>query len=149
MRRIHRLGLLLMVLLATGRAWAMDPTFTALFSDKAIRGYDTVAYFVEGRAVKGDGQFSTEYQQAVWLFSSQQNLDLFVSDPQKYAPQYGGYCAYAVAQNTTASVQPELFTIHDGKLYLNYSPSINRKWLLDKERYITDADRNWPELLQK
>ena len=128
-------------------SFALDPVFTPLFSDKAIRGYDTVAYFTEGRAVEGNDQFSTQYKEATWLFSSQENLDLFLSDPEKYAPQYGGYCAYAVSKNTTASIQPELFTIVDGKLYLNYNQSINDKWQANKETFIQQADKNWPNLL--
>ena len=88
-----------------------------------------------------------ESNDATWLFSSQQNLDLFLQSPTKYAPQYGGYCAYAVAKNSTASIKPELFTIHEGKLYLNYSASINDKWIANKENFIEMADKNWPSLL--
>ena len=139
--------LLLSGLLFSTTAMALDPTFTALFSKEAIRGYDTVAYFTEGKPVKGKKEFSTKYNEATWLFSSQENLDLFLSDPVKYAPQYGGYCAYAVANETTASTQPELFTIHNGKLYLNYSKSVNDTWLEDKEEFIAEADKNWPVLL--
>ena len=135
-------------LLLSANALAVDPTFTAIFSDQAIRGYDTVAYFTEGKPVEGDDKFSTEYNEATWLFSSQENLDLFKADPEKYAPQYGGYCAYAVSQNSTASIKPELFTIHDGKLYLNYNESINKKWVADKESFIVQADANWPALLE-
>ena len=126
---------------------ALEPTYTALFSSNAIKGYDTVAYFTEGAPVKGTKQFSTEYQQATWWFASQQNLDLFLQSPEQYAPQYGGYCAYAVSQNTTASTEPELFTIVDGKLYLNYSEKINQQWSANKARFILDADNNWPSLL--
>jgi len=128
---------------------AVDPVYTSTFSNNAIKGYDTVAYFTEGKAVKGNKDFSTEYLQAKWLFSSQENLDLFVANPEKYAPQYGGYCAYAVSQNTTASIKPELFTIHDGKLYLNYNKKINDDWLANKEQYINEADKNWPNVLSK
>ena len=128
-------------------AHALEPTYTAYFSSNAINGYDTVAYFTEGAPVKGKKQFSTEYQQATWWFASQQNLDLFLSDPEKYAPQYGGYCAYAVSQNTTASIEPELFTIVDDKLYLNYSEKVNQQWTADKARFIVEADKNWPKLL--
>ncbi len=146
MRLIFNKIILLSLLLTVHSAHAIDPIFTTFFSDKAIRGYDTVAYFTEGKAVEGDEKFSTEYTQATWLFSSQQNLNLFKADPEKYAPQYGGYCAYAVSQNTTASIKPELFTIHEGKLYLNYSNSVNEKWLADKENFIVDADNNWPAI---
>lgn len=135
------------LLLITTPALAVDPVYTSLFSDKAIRGYDTVAYFTEDKAVEGDDAYSMEYQGATWLFSSQENLDLFAENPEKYAPQYGGYCAYAVSQNTTASIKPELFTIVDDKLYLNYSESVNEKWLKEKENFIVDADKNWPDLV--
>jgi len=128
---------------------AVDPTFTAIFSSEAIRGYDPVAYFTEDKAVEGSDEFTFEYNQATWLFSSQQNLDLFKADPTKYAPQYGGYCAYAVSQGSTASIKPELFTIIDGKLYLNYSDSINKKWRANKDNFIVDADRNWPQILNE
>ncbi len=126
---------------------AVDPAFTAIFSSKAIRGYDPVAYFTQDKAVEGSDEFSFEYNQATWLFSSQQNLDLFKADPTKYAPQYGGYCAYAVSQGSTASIKPELFTIVGGKLYLNYSDSINNKWRANKDNFIVDADKNWPQIL--
>lgn len=141
--------LLLLLLSVSNNALALDPVYTGLFSNKAIKGYDTVAYFTQGAAVEGDDEFSTEYLGATWLFSSQENLDLFVEDPEKYAPQYGGYCAYAVSQNKTASIKPELFTIEDGKLYLNYNRKINDQWLENKKQYITDADKNWPGLLEE
>ena len=136
-------------LLVSNAAWAVDPVYTGLFSNKAIKGYDTVAYFTEGKPVEGSTEFSFEYKEAIWLFSSQENLDLFKEDPQKYEPQYGGYCAFAVAKGTTASIKPELFTINDGKLYLNYSKKINDQWLDDKENFIKSADKNWPEVLAK
>jgi len=144
--------LILQILLATSLltsffAYSLEPTFTSVFSDNAIKGYDTVAYFTQGEAVKGNKKYSTDYNGARWLFSSNENLVLFKEDPEKYAPQYGGYCAYAVAQNTTASIKPELFTIVGDKLYLNYSKSINEKWRKDKQQFITAADGNWPSLL--
>jgi len=148
---MHRIFKIIVVFLSVWsfNTLAIDPTYTGFFSSNAIKGYDTVAYFTEGKAVKGDKSYEAEYQEATWLFSSQQNLDLFVANPEKYAPQYGGYCAYAVAQNTTASIKPELFTIHDGKLYLNYNEKFNDKWLEDMEIYIADGDKNWPGILAK
>lgn len=137
----------LLMLSSISSAWAIDPVFTAFLSDKAIRGYDTVAYFTENKAVAGKAEHATEYMGATWLFASQEHLDLFLAEPEKYAPQYGGYCAYAVAQNSTASIKPELFTIVDGKLYLNYSASINEKWLKNRASFITQADKNWPQLV--
>ncbi|MEO0368244.1 MAG: YHS domain-containing (seleno)protein [Pseudomonadota bacterium] len=135
------------MLLVSFSAAALEPIYTSLFSNNAIRGYDTVAYFTQNQAVEGDKAFSYEYKGATWLFSSQENLDLFKAEPQKYEPQYGGYCAYAVSKNSTASIEPEQFTIHNGKLYLNYNKSVNEKWLADKDAFITAADENWPGLL--
>ena len=147
MNYIVKMLLLAITVLWSANAVAIDPIYTSTFSDNAIRGYDTVAYFTQGKAVEGNKEFSTQYKEATWLFSSQQHLDLFLADPAKYEPQYGGYCAYAVSQNTTASIKPELFTIHNDKLYLNYNKSINEKWLADKEKFIVQADSNWPSLL--
>ena len=147
MKQIFISLILTIMVVASSSVMAVDPTYTALFSSEAIKGYDTVAYFTEGKPVKGDGKYSTEYNEATWLFSSQENLDLFLANPEKYAPQYGGYCAYAVSQNKTASIKPELFTIVDGKLYLNYNASINDKWRANKANFIVEADKNWPGLL--
>lgn len=149
MNIIFRKIVLVSLLSISLSAQALDPIYTGFFSDKAIKGFDTVAYFTEGNAVEGDEQYAIEYMQATWLFSSQQNLELFKADPEKYAPQYGGYCAYAVSQNTTAPIKPELFTIHEGKLYLNFNKGVNKKWLKNKEDFIVDADKNWPALSQE
>jgi len=92
----------------------------------AIKGYDPVAYFTESAAVKGDEAYSYEWNHGLWLFSSNANRELFEEDPEKYAPQYGGYCAYAVAKGKFAKVDPEKWTVLDGKLYLNYNKRINR-----------------------
>ena len=145
MTTLYRALLIFVVLAAP--AHAVDPVYTSFFSNTAIKGYDPVAYFTNGAPTKGSDEFSLEYQGATWLFATQENLTLFSNNPEKYAPQYGGYCAYAVSQNTTASIQPELFTIHDGKLYLNYSESVNEKWLESREQYIEKADQYWPAIL--
>jgi YHS domain-containing protein len=130
-----------------GVAAAKDPVYTGLFSNLAIDGYDTVAYFTEGRPVKGNARYATEYQGAEWRFSSQQNLDAFLADPEAYAPRFGGYCAYAVAQGETASAEPDLWTIHDGRLYLNFSRRVNETWRANREEFIEQANRNWPAVL--
>lgn len=149
MFKVFKTAIVLITATMSIQAFALDPTYTALFSDKAIKGYDTVAYFTESKPVEGKSEFSTEYNEATWLFSSQENLDLFKANPEKYAPQYGGYCAYAVSKGSTASIRPELFTIHEGKLYLNYNESINDKWSENKQAFISEADKNWPELISK
>ena len=113
----------------------------------AIRGYDTVAYFTEGKPVKGTDDFTTEWKGATWKFSSEENKDLFVADPDKYAPQYGGYCAYGVAVDNLVKIEPELWTIKDGKLYLNYNDDFNNKWKKDIPGYIKTADAKFEKLL--
>ncbi len=141
--------LLTFFLVFSSHTFAIDEIYTGIFSSAAIKGYDTVAYFTENKAVKGSKKYTYQWKSTQWRFSSQENLALFKSDPEKYAPQYGGYCAYAVSQNTTASIEPDLFTIVDGKLYLNYNKKINDKWLGNKENYIVDADKYWPGILNK
>ncbi len=131
----------------TQPALALEPVYTGFFSNVAIKGYDPVAYFTDNAARVGDESFNHEYMGATWHFVSAENRDLFAANPQRYAPQYGGYCAYAVSQNATASVQPDLFTIVDGKLYLNYNESVNDKWRANKVEFIELADKNWPTLL--
>ncbi|WP_299735275.1 YHS domain-containing (seleno)protein [uncultured Endozoicomonas sp.] len=126
---------------------AEDIIHTGFFSDLAVSGYDTVAYFTENKPVKGRQKFSTYYMGAKWLFNSQNHLDLFIVDPEKYAPQYGGYCAWAVSQGTTASTDPEQWHIVSGKLYLNYDRSVQKKWLANKASFIRQADNNWPSVL--
>ena len=115
----------------------------------AINGYDTVAYFTEGKPVKGQDGLTTEWMAAKWKFSSQANLDLFKANPDKYAPQYGGYCAYGVTQGQLVKVEPEQFTLRDGKLYLNYDADVQAKWLKDPVGYIKDADAKFSALLKK
>ncbi len=116
-------------------------------TDGAIRGYDPVAYFVLGKAVRGKAEHSSTWQGASYRFSSRENLETFESNPAKYAPQYGGYCAYAVSQGYTASIDPDAWSSVDGKLYLNYSSGVQRRWEKDIPGYISAADRNWPEVL--
>lgn len=126
-------------------ASAIDPVYTGYFNDNAISGYDAVAYFTQGKPVKGSDEFTFDYLQATWKFSSQEHLELFKQDPTAYAPQYGGYCAYAIANGDTASAEPDLWTIVDGKLYLNYSKRINARWSADIPGFIQKADKEWPK----
>lgn len=121
--------------------------YTGLFSSLAVGGYDTVAYFKQNRPVKGLAQFSMEYKGATWQFASAENLNAFRSNPTAFAPQYGGYCAWAVSQNYTASGDPNFWKIVNGKLYLNYDRSVQEKWEKDIPGFIAKADRNWPGVL--
>ena len=115
----------------------------------AIRGYDTVAYFTQGKPVEGDDKFSTDWSGATWKFSSQEHLDLFVSNPETYAPQYGGYCAYGVAQMNLVKIEPEQWTIIDNKLYLNFNAKLNKAWKKDTAGFIKTADELFEKLLQE
>jgi YHS domain-containing protein len=124
---------------------AVDAIYTGFFNNDALSGYDTVAYFTMGEPVRGSDDYIYEYMGATWKFVSQEHLDLFIANPEKYAPQYGGYCAYAVANGDTASAEPDLWTIHEGKLYLNYSSRINRRWRDNMLAFIEQADAQWPQ----
>ncbi|KQB06430.1 YHS domain-containing protein [Vibrio metoecus] len=129
---------------------AQDQIYTGIFSNKALDGYDAVAYFTENKPVKGLSQFKTEYKGAQWFFSSQQNLDSFVADPEKYAPQFGGYCAWAVSEkNDFAPGDPQYWAVEDGKLYLNYDKKIKGLWDKDRAHHIEQANKNWPTLIGK
>ncbi|HMR39322.1 MAG TPA: YHS domain-containing (seleno)protein [Ignavibacteria bacterium] len=114
-----------------------------IVSGEAIHGYDPVAYFTELKAVKGNSNFSFGYNNATWYFTSQENLDLFKSDPDKYLPQYGGYCSFAVSKGFSADSDPETFDIIDGKLYLCAEPDIKNEWLKEGKAGIEKANENW------
>lgn len=112
----------------------------------AIDGYDPVAYFTERKPVKGTPEFRAEFQGATFQFASADHRDRFAADPEKFAPQYGGYCAYGMAKGYKAAIDPEAFTVVHGKLYLNYSDAVQTRWLSDIPGYIHKADVNWPEV---
>ena len=133
-------------ILMTGQAQALDPVYKSLFG-KAIQGYDPVAYFAEGSAVEGSSEFKTDWNGATWHFASAENRDKFAANPEQFAPQYGGYCAWAVSQGYTAKIDPEAWSIHEGKLYLNYSKGVRQQWSKDIPGNIVKGDKNWPGLL--
>lgn len=126
---------------------ATDPVFKGLFSNLAVSGYDTVAYFTEGKPVEGTDTYKVNWKGSVWRFSNAENKAAFEAGPEKYAPQYGGYCAYAMSKGATASAVPDAWTIVDGKLYLNYSQGVRDIWNSDQTSNIRRADRNWPGFL--
>ena len=139
---------LIAAILLSPAALAQKPS---VFSnrDGAIRGHDPVAYFDQKGPVKGSKQFTHPWNGATWHFATAENRDRFAAAPQKYAPQYGGYCAYAVAQGYTADIDPAAWSVVDGKLYLNYSLSVRERWRKDIPGYIRRADVNWPAVLQR
>ncbi|MEE2943598.1 MAG: YHS domain-containing (seleno)protein [Pseudomonadota bacterium] len=113
----------------------------------AINGYDPVSYFKEETHVRGSETFKTMWKGAEWRFANAENLADFNANPEAYAPQYGGYCAYAVASGYTAKTDPDAWTVHDGKLYLNFNKSVRRRWLKDVPGNIAKGDANWPSVL--
>ena len=117
--------------------------------DGAIRGYDPVAYLTENRAVKGQKAITYNWNGAVWHFASKANLEAFKADPTKYAPQFGGYCAYGVAEGYTPETDPQAFKVVDNKLYLNLSKYVAQQWEKDIPGYIKAANENWPRCLTK
>jgi YHS domain-containing protein len=144
-------ALVAMIAIGGGNAaHAASPPIYMPSSGLALGGYDTVAYFTDGRATEGSAQFETTWQGARWRFASQQNLEMFRAAPERYAPQYGGYCAWAVgARNYLAPGSPQHWRIVDGKLYVNYDGGVQRQWLRDIPGFIAAADRNWPAILTR
>lgn len=124
-----------------------DPVHTGRFSNLAVNGYDPVAYFRAGRPVEGRRDLEYDWNGATWRFSSRENLEAFRADPAGFAPQYGGYCAWAVSQGYIASADPAAWRIVGGKLYLNYSRSVQKTWAQDIPGNIAKADANWPRVL--
>jgi len=137
-------GLVLALALARS-AFALDPIYTN-WRGLALSGYDPVAYFAAGVPTPGSAEFTVDWMGATWRFANAANRDAFRADPERYAPQYGGYCAWAVSNGKTASSDPEAWKIVGGKLYLNYSRDVQQKWQQDVPGNIRRADGHWPEL---
>ncbi|MFI5295006.1 MAG: YHS domain-containing (seleno)protein [Thermodesulfovibrionales bacterium] len=135
-------------LLTLSPAFAIDPV-NKTSDGVAIKGYDPVAYFTDRKPVRGSRDFEYVWMGAKWRFSTAGHKDLFIKDPDKYAPKYGGYCAYAVSQGTTADIDPDAWNIVDGRLYINLSKRIKDKWSKDIPGYIKKADEKWPNVLKK
>jgi YHS domain-containing protein len=115
----------------------------------AVRGFDAVAYFTTESAVKGDPKFSFVWNGVKWYFSSEANMDKFKTNPEAYAPQFGGYCSYAVSHGYTADGDPRQWKIVDGKLYLNYNQKAKEAWEAAQEKLINDGEKNWREFRSK
>lgn len=123
----------------------------AVFNDSglAIRGYDPVAYFTQQQAVPGKSGITYEWQGVTWQFASAANRQQFIAKPERYAPQYGGYCAYAASSNAIAPTDPQAWSVHNDKLYLNFSTSVRTRWKQDIPGHVERADNNWPGLMKK
>ena len=139
-------GLALLFLLLQP-AWAVKPVNAP--DGVAIEGFDVVAYFTDGGEAKGETEFMHKWKGAIWLFKNAANRDLFAASPEKYAPQYGGYCALSVANGKASKGSGEAWHIEDGKVYLNYDKDVRRRWLMDTRGNIHKADDWWPRLVDK
>lgn len=124
-----------------------DKVFTDLVKGVGAGGYDVVAYF-SGQPVEGKTEFQSEWEGAAWRFASAENKAAFDAAPEKFAPQFGGYCAYAVANGYTAKGDPQAWSVVDDKLYLNYSAEVRTKWQEDVPGNITAGNANWPKVLE-
>lgn len=136
--------------LLAGPATARQATvFTGIVTGVALGGYDAVAYHTVKKATPGNPAITVQHEGVVWRFASEANKALFVADPARYAPQYGGYCAWAVASGYTAKGDPEAWTVVGDKLYLNYNKSVQRSWEQDIPGNVRKGDANWPRVLDK
>ncbi len=148
---MHRYGCLIAgaaAWLLSAAAHATEPVYTGWFSDVAASGHDVVAYFTRNEPVEGSTEYRVEWRGAEWRFANADHLERFREDPARYAPAYGGYCAYAVAEGTTAPGDPDYWAIHEGRLYLNYDAEVQQQWHADREAYIAAADEYWPEVAE-
>lgn len=127
-------------------AFAADEVYTA--DGAALGGTDVVAYFTQMAPVPGDPDITHDWMGVTWRFASTTHRDQFAADPTAYAPQYGGYCAYAVSEGYTAPTDPEAWSMVEAKLYLNYSPEVQALWGEDIPGRISAANANWPDVLE-
>jgi YHS domain-containing protein len=113
---------------------------------KAIKGFDPVAFHTDKKPVVGNEAYSYKWKDAQWFFANQANLDSFKLAPEKYAPQYGGYCAFGTAEGHKAPTETDTWSVVDGKLYFNYNQDVKKMWSKDTKGYIEKADKNWPQI---
>ncbi len=138
---------LLMPISISAPVWADEPPiYTSWRDNLGAGGYDIVSFY-SGAPRKGKAEFATQYMGANWQFQTQANLDLFGTNPEAFLPQYGGYCAWAVAKGKLAKGSPDYWHVEDGKLYLNYNKRIKKRWDKRRESLIDKADQRWPGIL--
>ncbi|MEM9099370.1 MAG: YHS domain-containing (seleno)protein [Pseudomonadota bacterium] len=143
---------IMIALLAASPAAAKELRDPEIFADvkgHALKGYDVVSYFTQARPSKGNPALMVEWKGAKWLFATPANRDRFAANPEKYAPQYGGYCAWAIAQGDgrPVGINPEIYKVVDGKLYLNLNMNVHEQWLDKQALFITKGNENWPDAL--
>ena len=139
-----------LVLLSAPASQARSPEiYSGILSTTAVGGYDPVAYFTEGKPVQGKRDITFAWKGMTWRFASEQNRELFKARPEAYAPQYGGYCAWAVSRGYTAKGDPRHWKVVDGRLYLNYDAGVQKDWEKDVPGNIAKGDKHWPGVLDK
>ena len=131
-------------LLLGSLAHAANIEVNANSNDIAIKGYDPVSYFVDSKPMQGSSEFTAAYNDAIYQFSSAENRDTFQTNPEKYAPQYGGFCAFGVTKERKFDTDPTAWRISDGKLYLNFNEAVAERWNKDIPGFIEKADVNYP-----
>jgi YHS domain-containing protein len=150
----------LRIAVCVGASWARGRRISSMVierhreavnADQGIgpKGYDPVAYFINGVPTKGSDQYSLAWKGVTYRFASAENLEMFKADPDKYLPQYGGYCEYAMSFNRIADIDPSRWAIVNGKLCLNNGFVAEKLWSLNKNGNIVSADRNWPQYPKK
>ncbi len=139
-----RTFMLISILILSGCTTDHNKVYTT--RNGAIDGYDVVAFFTDNKPVKGVSQFSCVYQGSNWYFSDKHHLNMFLNDPQKYAPAFGGYCAYGVAEGKRNPGNQNAWSIVNGKLYLNYNQELKNQWYKRRQEFIRQAERNWQEM---
>jgi YHS domain-containing protein len=142
---MKKLFVILFLTVVSVVAWAQkSPVFVT--DEGAIRGYDPVAFFKDQAPIRGSRDISCSWNGATWYFASDENKEAFVADPEKFAPQYGGYCAYGTADGHKAPTQIDTWSIVNDKLYFNYNKQVQKEWNKNQNELIKKADENWPSV---
>ena len=145
-RIISALAAVVVAGLIAGPAFAGGTVNKTVFGT-ALKGYDVVAYHIAGKPVEGSQRISYKWRDATWRFTSVKHRDLFAADPERYAPAYGGYCAYGMAQGAKIDIDPSAWRIVDGTLYLNVNKRVQQTWKSDISGFIARANRHWRRLM--
>jgi len=144
------LPIIIAAVMLASAAFARSPEiYAGIMPATAVGGYDPVAYFTDGKPVSGKKELTFSWKGATWRFANEKNLEVFKASPERYAPQYGGYCAWAVSQGYTAKGDPKVWKIVDDKLYLNYDAGVQKNWEKNIPGNIANGDKNWPRVLDK
>ena len=134
------------VLAFAGSVFAADIDINADENDIALHGYDPVSYFTAGEPAKGSYEYTATYKNAIFKFSTADNRDSFRADPARFAPQFGGFCAFGTAMEKKFDGDPNAWKVVNNKLYLNLNKDVQKRWLTDVPGYITTANSAWPQI---